>query len=438
MSTDVDAKLRRQIAYCAKIPFYRDRFDEHGIDPASIRTLADLQRLPVFVTPDVHRSSQEQSLASEGHSFGTFLGVPLRDVVAVSSTSGTTGDPTFYAFTRNDVAVTDRLWQRAAEFIGIRPGDCVLQGFGLSMYLAGVPFVRAMERMGACPVPVGAEAGTEKLLRMVQLVRPRVLACTPSYATHLLERVPELLGTDPRSLGIEILLCAGEPGAGLPEVRRTLEEGWGARVHDVLGGTHGIINASCDHPEYQGMHILADDYSVSTHLVDPMTKEPLDIVDGVIGERVKTALEWEAQPPLRYSVGDTYQVFTEPCPCGRPGKRAKVLGRVDDLLIVKGVKVYPAAVKNVVNAFVPATTGEMRIVLDGPPPRVVPPLRVKIEHGPDLGEDERADLRARIEHVMHERLTIRPDVRLVPPGSLPRTSHKQQLIEQSAHDGAPQ
>lgn len=436
MGVDVDTKVQRQVAYCAQIPFYRDRFDEHGIDPASIRTLADLERLPVFVTPEAHRSAQEESLETAGHPFGAFLGVPVHDVVAVSSTSGTTGNPTFYAFTRGDVAVTDLLWQRAAEFIGIRPGDRILQGFGLSMYLAGIPFVRAMERMGTCLVPIGAEAGAEKLLRMAQLVRPRVLACTPSYATHLLERVPEVLGNDARSLGIEILLCAGEPGAGLPEMRRTLEEGWGARVHDVLGGTHGIINASCDHHEYQGMHILGDDYSASTHLVDPMTKEPLEIVDGVVGERVKTALEWEAQPPLRYSVGDTYQVFTEPCPCGRPGKRAKVLGRVDDLLIVKGVKVYPAAVKNVVNAFVPATTGEMRIVLDGPPPRVVPPLRVKIEHGADLGDEEQADLRARIERAMHERLTIRPDVQLVPAGSLPRTSHKQQLVEQPPTDGA--
>lgn len=437
MSVDVDAKLRRQVAYCAQIPFYRQRFEEHGIDPTSIRTVADLQELPIFVTPDVHRSSQEESLATEGHPFGTFLGAPVGDVVAVSSTSGTTGNPTLYAFTRNDTAVTDLLWRRAAEFIGIRPGDRILQGFGLSMYLAGVPFVRAMERMGACPVPVGAEAGTEKLLRMARLVRPRVLACTPSYATHLLERAPEILGDDARSLGIEILLCAGEPGAGLPEVRRALEEGWGARVHDVLGGTHGIMNASCDHPEYQGMHLLGDDYSVSMHLVDPTTKEPLDAVDGAVGERVKTALKWEAQPPLRYSVGDIYQVLTSSCPCGRPGKRAKVLGRVDDLLIVKGVKVYPAAVKNVVNAFVPETTGEMRIVLDGPPPRVVPPLQVKIEHRRGLGDAEQAELRARIERAMHERLTIRPRVELVPAGSLPRTSHKQQLVEQAPSVGTP-
>ncbi len=196
----------------------------------------------------------------------------------------------------------------------------MLQGFGLSMYLAGLPLVRALERMGARPVPIGAEAGAEKLLRMARLVRPRVLACTPSYAEYLLERVPDILGISPRDLGIEIIICAGEPGAGLPEVRRKLQDGWGAKVYDMLGGAHGIMMASCDHAEYQGMHVLGNDYSVSTHLVDPTSGEPLDIVDGVSGERVKTSIEWEAQPPLRYSVGDIYQVFTDPCPCGRAGQ----------------------------------------------------------------------------------------------------------------------
>jgi len=422
-------RLRRQVDYCLTSPFYRRAFEEHSIDPGRIRTAEDVRTLPVLVTPDIHRRQQEASLAADGHPFGTFLCAPVAEVVAVSSTSGTTGLPTFYGFTARDVAITDLLWQRAAAFIGIRPGDCVLQGFGLSMYLAGIPLVRALERMGARPVPVGAEAGAEKLLRMLRLVRPRVLACTPSYAEHLLERVPDLLGCDARDLGVEIILCAGEPGAGLPEVRAKLEQGWGACVFDVLGGAHGIINASCDADEYQGMHVLGGDFSISTHLVDPVSKQPLDIVDGVIGERVKTAIEWQAQPPLRYSVGDTYQVLTGDCPCGQPGPRVKVLGRVDDLLIVKGVKVYPAAVKDLVNAFVPRATGEMRILLDGPPPRVTPPLRLRVEYAADLPPGEYDGLRAGIARAMHERLTIRPEIELVPAGTLPRSSHKSQLLE---------
>ena len=140
----------------------------------------------------------------------------------MSSTSGTTGAPTFISIhspemSRSPTCCGNALRASLSSVSG--PGDRVVQGFGLSMYLAGLPVVRALERMGATPFPVGAEAGSEKLLRMIQMVRPRVLACTPSYAEHLMERTEELLGTDAADLGIEIIVCAGEPGAGLPEVR---------------------------------------------------------------------------------------------------------------------------------------------------------------------------------------------------------------------------
>jgi phenylacetate-CoA ligase len=424
-----DALVPIQIAHCTASAFYRERFDECGVDPATIRTVDDLNRLPIFVTPDVHRVSQEESLANEGHPFGTFLCVDPTEVVSVSSTSGTTGDPTFYPFTAKDVATTDGLWARALSFIGVRPGDRVVHAFGLSMYLAGVPLVRALERMGAMAVPVGAEAGSDKLLNMIRLIRPRVLACTPSYAEHLLERVSEATGGGADSLGVEMIVCAGEPGAGLPEVRQRLESGWGARVFDLLGGAHGIMMASADTVEYGGMYVLGDDSSVSTQLVDPVTKEPIDVVDGAVGERVKTSLVWEAAPPLRYSVGDVYRVLTSPPVEGPPGNRVMVLGRVDDLLIVKGVKVYPAAVKDLVNGFAPEVTGALRIVLDGPPPRVTPPLRLRVECAVGLDERDREDLARRIGAAMHDKLTIRPEVELVSAGTLPRTSHKQQLIE---------
>ena len=427
-TADRDARLRRQVDYCLRSSFYRDRFEEAGVDPQGIKTVADLQSLPVFVTPEMHRKSQEESARSSGHPFSSFLCAQPEEIVAVSSTSGTTGAPTFYPFTARDVEITDLLWQRALSFVGVRPGDRVVQGFGLSMYLAGLPVVRALERMGATPFPVGAEAGSEKLLRMIQMVRPRVLACTPSYAEHLMERTEELLGTDAADLGIEIIVCAGEPGAGLPEVRSKLETGWGAQVFDLLGGAHGIMMASAPVDEYYGMYVLGDDFSVSTQLVDPVSREPIDEADGAVGERVKTSLEWGGTPPLRYSVGDIYQVFTESAPSGPPGKRIKVLGRVDDLLIIKGVKLYPGAVKDLVNGFVPEVTGELRIVLDAPPPRVTPPLRVKVEAPVTAESPEGVDLAARVATAMHHRLTVRPVIELIPAGTLARSTHKQKIL----------
>jgi phenylacetate-CoA ligase len=428
--SDVEGMLQRQIAHCLRSSYYQRKFEEHGIDPSKIRSLDDLRQLPILATPDQHRHAQEESREREGHPFGTLLAARPDEIVFVASTSGTTGEPTFYPFTQRDMDITDELWIRAFRFIGIRPGDIVLQAFGLSMYLAGIPVVRALQKMGAAPIPVGAEAGTEKLLRMARIVKPRVLCCTPSYAEYLIEKVPEVLGgLSARDLGVEVIMCAGEPGAGLPEVRAKLEDGWGARIHDVLGGAHGIIMASAATSDYHGMYVLANDYSVSTDLVDPETKEPIDMVDGAIGERVKTALEWGGSPPLRYSVGDVYQVFTERIP-GLPAlPRIKVIGRVDDLLIVKGVKVYPAAVVDLVNGFVPETTGEVRIVLSGPPPKVEPPLRLRIEHREGLDEAGQQQLAERITATMHDRLTVRPTVELVAPGSLSRSTHKKKLIE---------
>jgi phenylacetate-CoA ligase len=432
--TDLDAlrdeRARETVRYCFEHSrFYRARLEAAGAEPGDIRSVADLERLPILLAKDDERELQERSRAELGHPFGEHLCAPLQRVVSVASTSGTTGLPTFYAFTAADVATTDELWGRALRFAGVRPGDTVLHGFGLSMFLAGVPVVRALERMGARPVPVGAEAGSEKLLRIAGLVRPRALACTPSYAVYLAEQAPKLLGKPAGELGIEIVLCAGEPGAGLPEVRTSLREAFGAKVYDLLGGAHGVMCCSCDAEPYAGMHVLGEDSAVITQLVDQETKAPVPLADGAIGERVKTSLRWEAQPQLRASVGDVYQVETADCSCGVPGPRVRVLGRTDDLLIVKGVKVYPAAVKNVIQELVPLASGSFRIVLDEPGPRVVPPLRITVERGESVDDSGAERLTNELAQRLHQRLSVRPEITVVAWGTFPRTAHKETLIE---------
>jgi phenylacetate-CoA ligase len=307
----------------------------------------------------------------------------------------------------------------------------VLHGFGLSMFLAGVPVVRALERMGARPVPIGAEAGSERLLRMADLTRPRVLACTPSYAQYLAEQAPKILGRPASELGIEVIFCAGEPGAGLPEVRSFIQRSFGAKLYDMLGGAHGVMCCSCDAEPYQGMHVLGEDCAITTQLVDQETKVPIALTEGATGERVKTSLRWEAQPQLRASVGDVYMVHTDPCACGTPGVRIRVLGRTDDLLIVKGVKIYPAAVKNVVHELMPLTSGHFRIVLDSPPPRVEPPLRITVERGEGVDEAGGEKLAFELEKRLHVRMTVRPEITVVPVGTLERTALKEKLIEKA-------
>ena len=432
-----DERVRETVARCFGLSaFYRGKLLAAGAEPGDVTSVADLERLPVLLGKDDERELQERSRHELGHPFGEHLCAPVEDVVAVASTSGTTGTPTFYAFTKRDVHTTDELWGRAFRFAGIRPGDTVLHGFGLSMFLAGVPVVRALERMGARPVPVGAEAGSERILRIAELVRPRALACTPSYAQYLADQAPKLLGRPAEELGIEIILCAGEPGAGLPEVRAGLRQAFGARVYDLLGGAHGVMCCSCDAEPYAGMHVLGEDCAITTQLVDQETRSPIPLVEGAIGERVKTSLRWEAQPQLRASVGDVYQVHTDPCSCGEPGLRVRVLGRTDDLLIVKGVKIYPAAVKNVVQELRPLTTGIFRIVLDAPPPRVEPPLRISVERGEGVDDAGAATLAARLEKMLHQRMTVRPEITVVSAGTFERTALKEKLIERAYETGS--
>lgn len=433
MGSSIDAAQRDELARATvavcheRSPYYRERLQKLGVEPGDIGGVADLERLPILLTKDDERELQERSREQDGHPFGNHLCVDPAEVVAVASTSGTTGTPTFYAFTAADVAVTDELWGRALRQAGVGPGTVVLHGFGLSMFLAGYPLARAVERLGAQIVPVGAESGTKKLLGVARLVRPQVLLCTPSYARYLIEEAPEEMA----ALELRSILCAGEPGAGLPEVRERIEQATGATLYDVLGGAHGIINASDGAHPYEGMTVLGDDCSVQ-QLVDPDTGAPVPIPDDgrpAYGERVKTTLRWRAQPQLRTSVGDVYEMRRVPGPDGALQTRIRVIGRTDDLLIIKGVKLYPAAARDLVASFAPRVTGELRLLVRGEPPRVEPPLRLRVERGDGARPEDDENLARDIAGAMHDRLSVRPEVDIVDPGTLERTAHKAKLIE---------
>lgn len=420
--------MRATVAYVwESSAFYRGRLQEAGVQPGDITGVEDLNKLPILLRKDDERELQERSRAELGHPFGEHLCVDPSEVVAVASTSGTTGAPTFYAFTAEDVSVTDELWARALRQAGVTPGTVVLQGFGLSMFLAGYPLLRAVERMGAQIVPVGAEAGTQRLLNIATLVRPQVLMCTPSYASYLIEQQPETM----RELGLRSIVCAGEPGAGLPELRARVEEATGATVYDCLGGAHGIINASNGAWPYDGMTVLGDDCSVQ-QLWDSDAGRAVPIPDDgtpAFGERVKTSLRWRAQPQLRGSVGDVYEMRRVVEQDGTPATRIRVIGRTDDLLIVKGVKLYPAAARDLVASFMPRTTGQLLLRVVGKPPRVQPPLRLRVERGTGERADADPALARDIASAMHTRLSVRPEVEIVDPGTIERTALKAKLIE---------
>ena len=426
-------KLKKQIRYIYdKSEFYRDKFREIGIHPDNIQTIQEFRELPIFMNKIIDRETQEVTREKYGHPFGEYLCVAPQDVRAIHSTSGTTGLPVFEAFSKHDITVQSEVLARTFWRSGLRPGDYVIHATGLSMWLAGMVPMRAYEYMGIAGIPVGAESGVGRVLQFAKLIKAKGMFCIPSFAEYMIRKSPEVAGINARDLGIQIIIAVGEPGAGIPETRRMLVGGFNAKLYDSTGGIWGFGAISCDSEDYHGMHLVCEDYHY-LDIVDPETKKPIDMSGGGgVGEMVHTALEWEAAPSFRYALGDMIELITEPCPCGMPGMRMKYIGRVDDLIIVKGVNVYPSAIKGVVDSFIPRVTGEMRIVLNTPPPRVEPPLRMKVEYGPNMDKGELDQLRQQLENAISSSLRVHPAIELVPPNSLViDPSKKAKLIEKN-------
>ena len=421
-------KKQLQYNYDHSIYYREEKFHAAGIVPGDINSWEVFQRIPLM-TKDEHRRTQEESLQRFGHPYGLITCAPIDKIIRINSTSGTTGQPTLYTLTRKDIKVLNEMHARKYWRTGLRPGNIVLQALSLSMFTGGLPLSDGLQAMGVCVVPVGIEGGTQRVIDFAQLTRPDVLIATPSFGEYLIEQTPKLIGKDARDLGIRRFYCAGEPGAGIPALRKKLQEGFGAEVFDHTGGGHAFHGISCGVEPYAGMHFVSPDHCV-LELVDPETKQNLKLNDGAVGEMVFTFIGWEGAPFMRYALGDLIQVFTQPCACGWPEIRFKILGRADDMLIVKGVNIYPAAIKSVVGEFVPAATGMLRIKLDRPGPLVTPPFRLKIEYGrDDMSAEEKHRLVRDLTATIRNRLRINPQIELVPPRTLPREAGKTSLIE---------
>ncbi len=409
-----------------RIPLNKKRMDEAGVKPSDIKSLDDLSKIPVYGQPEMRKLIGEIGFDMKQILY-MLMGDMADDVYVMAATSGTTGMPTPYPVVRSGLPMMREMNNRMLWRCGIRPGHKLVLAFGLSMFLAGAPTLLTLEDFpGITIIPVGAEAGTARIINFTRLFGGDVLMCTPSLALHLIERAPEIMGEGVRALGIKILLCGAEPGAGIPEVRKRIESEYGAKLFDAGAGA----GVSCDYPEYQGMHWIADDMAYY-ELVNPETGASVPLEDGNTGLAVFTTLGTHGSGilGLRMTLGDIHQVFTSPCPCGKSGFRYKVIGRTDDMLKVKGVMVYPSQIKSVIESFIPRTTGEFRILLDEPPPRVVPPLKLKVEYGEGVSEGALQQLATEIQDKMHQHVKIRPEIHWVAPFSLERSDKKTQYIE---------
>lgn len=412
-------KLRRQLARLTEAsPFYARKLEEAGFDPGRVTSIADLAHAP-FTEKEELRESQMASPP-----LGDHAAAQMEEVVRVHSSSGTTGRPSYIGITRADRERWTEVVSRVYYTEGVRPRDVLIHGFGLGFFVGGLPLKDGLENIGATFVPIGTGA-SDRLVTSCRNLGGTILTCTPSYANYLAEHVREKLDASPRDLGLRRILLGAEPGGAIPAVRERIADAYGAFVTEALGNADicPVYAATCD--QLDGNHFLAPDQIV-LELIDPETGEVVGWEDGAEGELVATHLERDCVPLVRFRSRDRVEVKTSPCGCGRTGPRIRCVGRTDDMLIVAGVNVWPSAVSDVVASLHPKLTGTLQIVLDAPPPNVEPPLRIEAEHGPEAADLE--SLKREVEGLLRDRLIVKAEVELVPPGTMPRFEMKAKLL----------
>ncbi len=411
-------KLRKLLVHVyERSAYYRGKFDNAGVDPHRFRSLDQYAAYPTFDKYE-ERESQARSLLEEGHPLGMHLCCDIRDVNRISASSGTTGTPSFQGHTRNDRRILAMNFARMLDLIGIRPGDRVMHAGVMSMWVAGIPAIDAMLEYGATVIPVGALVGSVRVAEMIGLTRPHAILCTPSFARHLVKKAKSDTDVDLTACGVRAVCVYGEPGGSVPEIVNELSEGFGgADVFDMSGGTSCLnpIFVSCK--AHDGLHFIAPDHAY-IELYDRGSGKVMPWADGAEGEFVYTGLDRECGPLIRFMDGDKMRVNLEPCACGVPGMRVAILGRVDDMLLVKGVNVFPNAIRDLVLGHGGQVTGNVRVVKPTNSPVVEPPVAVKVECRGTPSDDARRHLKESLEADIQRILRFKAEIDLYPEGAL--------------------
>jgi phenylacetate-CoA ligase len=420
-----DAAWKRQADYLfARSDFYRHKLRAAGFpDAASLGGLAAIAGLP-FTEKDELRASR-----TELHPIGGHLAAGMAEVVRVYSTSGTTGAPSYIPLTAGDLAIWIEISARSYAASGVAAGERLISTYGAGPFVAGAA-LDAFAALGLCHIPVGP-GNTEKLLAAVEALAPDAIALTPSYALHLAE-VAAARGIDLARTSVARLLVAGEPGGGEAEMRGRLEAAWGAQVTEAMGIGDVAVSLWGECGSRAGMHFSGRGF-IHVELIDPETGAALAWEDGAEGELVYTHLRHRAAPLLRFRSRDHVRVAAGRCACGRTSPRVRCIGRTDDMLVVRGVNLFPTAVREVVAGFAPAVSGVVAIRPRRRGVRQEPPLPVAVElaEGRAATDPAAAGLAAAIAGRIRAALVVAAEVELVPWGSLPRSDYKSKLVDWS-------
>lgn len=409
--------------------YYQLRFKECGAEVEDIQTIEDLRKLPILMDKDRERLSMEGSLEKYGHPFGFHVCCDPGDILVTGGTSGTTGHPTYpYSVTYEDKEyISDVGAFMYNKVVGLGKGDRAWFVFPLGVYATST-LLPGLERAGILQLPIDIRLGPQVALELMKWTRPTFWWTGPTIIQHYMVLF-EKLGIDPKDLKFKCIFTTGEIGCGIPDMKKQVEGAFNCRWYDFWAPSLTNISSSCDSAEFYGLHNFADDWDLSFEdLVDPETKEPLEIKDGVVGELVVTHLRKKASPYMKYATGDVVEVYTSECPgCGFKGYRGKVVGRCDDMITVKGVNVFGGAVMTTIRELMPRVTGHMRIIKEDPSPRVTQ-LKLRIEYAPGM-ENNLDDLALEVKRVMREKHRVTPEIEWTPPESLERPARKPPIFE---------
>lgn len=401
-------RLKKLVRYVyERIPFYKRSFDEAGFDPASLTSLDDLERVPFTCKQDMR----------DAYPFGMFA-VPQRDAVRIHASSGTTGTATVVGYTAHDIEVWGECVARALVEAGVSNEDVLQVAYGYGLFTGGLGAHYGGERLGCTVLPMST-GNTARQIQLMQDFGSGAICCTPSYLLYMAEKM-EQMGVDRSKLKLHSAVCGAEPMSH--EMRQELERRLGFHVYDIYGLSEVMgpgVSSECR--EQHGTHVCEDHFIVE--IIDPTTGKRLP--DGEWGEVVFTTLSKECSPLVRYRTRDISRIIPGECPCGRTERRLdKFRGRSDDMLIIRGVNVFPSQVESVIAGFAELTP-YYQIVLTKQGPLDVATLEVEVKEDFPIDEVRTIEsLRSRIAHELKGNLQIAVVVKIVEPHTLERSEGK--------------
>lgn len=407
-------RLRKLVAYSYdNVTYYRKKMDEAGVKPEDIKSISDLSRLPFTVKDDLR----------DNYPYDAFA-VPMRDIVRIHASSGTTGKPTVVGYTKADLETWAEVMARTFSAAGVREDSIVQVAYGYGLFTGGLGAHYGAEKLGASVIPISG-GNTQKQIMLLQDFGSDAIACTPSYALYLAEVLGEM-GIDPRKdLKLKYGIFGAEPWSH--EMRAQIEEKLGIRATDIYGLSEIIGPGVATECELQdGLHIMEDHFL--PEIINPETGEVLK--EGQKGELVFTTLTKEGIPLIRYRTRDVTSLRYDKCGCGRTLVRMeKVMGRSDDMLIIRGVNVFPTQVESVL-ANMAEIEPHYLLVVDRK--NNMDTLEIWVEMSEELFSDEVKkieEVRQKIKDNIQSLLGLTADIKLVEPKTIERSMGKAKRVE---------